>query len=664
MGRRMELSGRGSLLPRLPRITARGFCLLLLLSWTLLVTACVEPSYDSGYNSGAGWGEEDESDEAGYNTSADYRLSGVLEPGDRQLASGEWEDSYRISVESWDTVELWVEADFDSYLIIKLPWQESQLDDDDSGGGLTARVSFVAEGTGYVEVLVTTAGVGEQGSYTLCVRGATRPGVLARLDTTMTGELAAGDRSYGTGEWVDDYSLEIPANTDVRVTMRSSDIDAFLSVSGPDGTSFGDDDGGGGSDAQAILSADEAGVWRIGATSYGAEDGGSYSISFMGPDGEEPGTGEPETPPEPDPLSVDELEAESIAGSLSDLDEQRENGAWSDTYRFVVRDGQPVVLWIESGFDSYLIASGPIPELVKLDDDGGDGNNARLELLPSADGRLEVQVSAYEAGVTGDYRLFFRDAVLLAEAPPATVVTVGTELTGALDGADGQDPEGKWVDVFALELGSVAKVRVTLRSSAFDAYLVATTPDGLRLSDDDDGGGHDAELILDAELGNAWHIQATSFSTPAMGAYSIAFMPVVEKLADSAETVEEGTEAKVEGDSAPLEPLVIAGELNAADDLPGSARRSDTHSFSVRAGAPVSVRVEADFDATLMVRGPAWETREDDDDGSGKGRVTRMELLPADDGTLIIEVRATPGTWDEGSYVLHVGNAALVTPER
>ncbi|SFV84991.1 hypothetical protein MNB_SUP05-SYMBIONT-4-99 [hydrothermal vent metagenome] len=63
-----------------------------------------------------------------------------------------------------------------------------------------------------------------------------------------------------------------------------------------------------------------------------------------------------------------------------------------------------VVLAIESGFDSYLIA--PSYEGVRYsDDDDGEGLNARIEMniLPATE--LNFEVTSYNKGVTGDYEL-------------------------------------------------------------------------------------------------------------------------------------------------------------------------------------------------------------------------------------------------------------------
>jgi hypothetical protein len=61
-------------------------------------------------------------------------------------------------------------TDFDSYLVLIGNTGTILAEDDDSSGGLDARITINAPYTGNYDIWVTTFGKGQQGNYTLLVR--------------------------------------------------------------------------------------------------------------------------------------------------------------------------------------------------------------------------------------------------------------------------------------------------------------------------------------------------------------------------------------------------------------------------------------------------------------------------------------------------------------
>lgn len=94
--------------------------------------------------------------------------TGTLGPGDAQLQSGEYRDSYEFSWTAGQRVQIDLTGDFDNYLILRRP-SGSQVDNDDTNGTDAQIIETLTE-TGTYTVVVTTYAPGQTGSYTLTIR--------------------------------------------------------------------------------------------------------------------------------------------------------------------------------------------------------------------------------------------------------------------------------------------------------------------------------------------------------------------------------------------------------------------------------------------------------------------------------------------------------------
>ncbi|MGE0788473.1 MAG: protein kinase [Sandaracinaceae bacterium] len=97
-------------------------------------------------------------------------MTGQLRPGDQQLQSGEYYDTYDFQWTAGTVVRLELDAtDFDTYLILKAP-SGVQLDNDDRfSGNLNAGIQTTLNETGTWQVLCTSFSAGQTGDYTLTV---------------------------------------------------------------------------------------------------------------------------------------------------------------------------------------------------------------------------------------------------------------------------------------------------------------------------------------------------------------------------------------------------------------------------------------------------------------------------------------------------------------
>ena len=95
--------------------------------------------------------------------------NGLLEEGDATLNSGEFNDGYGFVGREGDHIVVDLRStEFDPYLILQMPGDHPQADNDDWEGARDhARIEYTLPADGMYRVLVTTYTPGEQGAYDL-----------------------------------------------------------------------------------------------------------------------------------------------------------------------------------------------------------------------------------------------------------------------------------------------------------------------------------------------------------------------------------------------------------------------------------------------------------------------------------------------------------------
>jgi hypothetical protein len=94
------------------------------------------------------------------------------------------------------------------------------------------------------------------------------------------GILGANSCLQGDGSRANMYRLDVKASREVTITMRSPEMDAYLSLYGANGESIeSNDDGAGGTDAE-ITRTLAAGTYYIAANVLTASSSGSYTLTI------------------------------------------------------------------------------------------------------------------------------------------------------------------------------------------------------------------------------------------------------------------------------------------------------------------------------------------------------------------------------------------------
>jgi len=351
--------------------------------------------------------------------SGDVRAaSGRLEAGDEQLSTGEYRDAYTFEGRAGDRVVIDLRSDeFDPYLILRPPTGESEFNDDHEGSQSWSQIATTLAESGTYRVEVTTYKPGETGSYayTLTHRGA--EDAAGSRQRTEAGRLSAGDMELSGGEFADKFVLNAVPGNRIVLDLTSSEFDTYLVLKGPGEESAENDDFEESRERSRIEHvAQAAGEYTVYVTSYESGESGSYQLTI----GVDDAVASPSASPSRDlaPIAL----GDSRTGQLESTDLLLEGRGFSDVYAFEGVAGQNVAIDLRSSdFDTFLVLTMPDGRKIENDDFEDSLSRSRIEVPIREAGRYRIQVSSYDADVTGAYTLRLENASG-ASAPAAPSV--------------------------------------------------------------------------------------------------------------------------------------------------------------------------------------------------------------------------------------------------
>jgi hypothetical protein len=341
----------------------------------------------------------------------------------------------------------------------------------------------------------------------------------------VTGELALSDPRLDNGARYDVWRFQGQAEHRYRVRLHSDDFDAVVVIgsdarAGCDDCAF-DDDGGGGTDAQAEYTSSQDGTFEIRANGWDESGLGRYELTL-----EDQGVAEPE--PFVDtgtPIRLDETVTGELARGDTKLD-----GAYSDTYTYQGRAGETIVVTLRSEDFDAIITMGSVhaegcTEL-DSDDNGGGGTDSELTLTLREDGPHHIHVSSVDGGARGAYTLVVARGAGPAETPAiASPVAEGETMEGWLMSGDAREGDGSYYDLWSYRGRAGETIRITLRSEDFDAYLhFGRMVDGRWQSmetNDDGAGGTDSQITVTLPETGEYLVHANAFAESQTGRYTL-----------------------------------------------------------------------------------------------------------------------------------------------
>jgi len=363
-----------------------------------------------------------------------------------------------------------------------------------------------------------------------------------QLGQSASGSLSSSDSKLESdSSYYDMWSYAGHAGETIRVTLKSTDFDAYLSVGREDGGAFSeldsDDDGGGGTDSKVVVTLPEDGEYEVRANTLSSGETGSYTLlveqgdpSEVVADSEEAEETDSETvaTPLPEPMPI--RAGQTVQGELSQDDAKMEDNSYYDLYTFQAKRGQRVTITMRSSaFDSYL-AFGRIEDssfsTLESDDDSGGGEDAKVDFNIPRDGEYAIRANSLFEDVTGSYTVQLE----VGAAPPPvpltfTQIRVGQTVNGELAASDPALDDDSHYDLFRFTGKKGDRLVVTMKSTAFDTYLAVGRMENEEFSsletNDDGAGGTDSKVEITLDQDGEYVLRANSLFAKALGAYTI-----------------------------------------------------------------------------------------------------------------------------------------------
>ena len=346
---------------------------------------------------------------------------------------------------------------------------------------------------------------------------------------------------------------------------------------------------------------------------------------------------------------------ETLQGTLAGSDPRLGDDSHYDLFAYAGRAGETVVFTMRSSdFDAYLAVGtlqGSDITVEQSDDDSAGGTDAEITVVVGASGAVTVRTNSLSANQTGRYTLQAEAVGRPAgQAKPSaatgTVLRAGETARGNLTASDPTLGDDSHYDLYTYQGEAGDEVVVTLRSSAFDAFLSAGTVSGTTLSieatDDDSGGGSDARVAMTAGYSGQFTVRVNSYGAGETGAYTLQAERTRGGAVASVATIRAGQ--------------TVRGSLDDRDPTLGDDSHYDLYAFAGSPNEQIEVTMTAaGFDAYLgggaspddAVRGA------DHDDDSGGGTNAQLRVQAGPDGRYVVRANSLLAS-TTGAYTLAV----------
>jgi len=168
-----------------------------------------------------------------------------------------------------------------------------------------------------------------------------------------------------------------------------------------------------------------------------------------------------------------------------------------------------LVVETSGSIDTYMELYNENFELINSNDDGGEGNNARIEITSRRGQNYIYKVRGYNSSITGQYRVM----ASYRQLPPPTPLAIGSFQNGTINSGT-----ELWYSVRSTSRGRI----VVETSSGIDTFLEAYSSEYDLITTDDDGGDDlNARIVIQAEPNATYIFKLRGFSESTTGTFRI-----------------------------------------------------------------------------------------------------------------------------------------------
>jgi hypothetical protein len=241
---------------------------------------------------------------------------------------------------------------------------------------------------------------------------------------------------------------------------------------------------------------------------------------------------------------------------------------------------------------------------------------------------------------------------------------------GSLRRGDTTLRSGEFFDTYEIRLQRGQRLRASLESDDFDAYLIVVDPDDEQHENDDaEEGSTNSMVEVEAARSGRFEVMVTSYEEGERGDYVLTLEVLDEDEPDRparpsrpARPDPEQPEAPRRGDRPSRAVLDESGSLRRGDEELVSGEFFDRYRFEGREGQQVVIRLEADgFDPYVILVEPSEEQQENDDWEESR-EISQIEYVLAESGTHEVLVTSYE-EGETGSYRLTVTLGDAVDPD-
>ncbi len=461
-------------------------------------------------------------------------ITGDISEGDpEEEGADQWSaylyDAYSFTAREGDRIAVTMDSEpFDPIVRVGRMngdvFEELASNDDSPAGGLNSYLVFTVPADGEYIVRAAPLGGDQTGAYTVGIAEGPPPMATQTIafGATVEGALSEDDGSNLGGRRADAYTFQGRAGQRVVATLSSDDFDTYLDLYAGDGDDRyvvdSDDDGAGeGTNSRLSYTLTEDGPYTLEARAFTEDGEGDYTLTLT----------EAAPDPEPTPLAY----GETVQGEIADADPRDDENRGFDAFRISGTEGNRIQLIMRSGdFDTFVQIGSPEGDFYALasDDDGlGEGTDSRLNFILPSTGDFILRASPLYADADGLYSLQLIDR---GPQPTPGSILVGATARGTLGEDDAIADDGAFYDAYRITVKAGDKLRLTMVSNAFDAYLDIgrEDEDGVFTSvasDDDSLSDTHAKVDWAVEEDGDYVIRARSFATGQSGGYALTVEP-------------------------------------------------------------------------------------------------------------------------------------------
>lgn len=564
--------------------------------------------------------------------------------------------------------------DFDTYLYVRFPDGKIE-ENDDFGGARQSQVLIEELYDGEIYIKATSYNPGEVGNYTLNVfditngsesydsgskinpnniqsnsNNAQTPQYLS-IGQSLIGTLRNTDSILQSGEYYDEYNIELNTGQTITVDLTSDEIDTYLIIFDPEGDQVDNDDYDPdiSTNSRLVYHPSVSGTYDITVTSYDVGEIGEYSLVIS--------EGEIETAELDIALNAEYTinPGERLRETLDQNDNTLPSGEFYDTFAFTANEGDRLIIdMISEDFDTYLILH--YPDGLQEDyDDYMDSSNSHIEIRLNQTGEYYLLTTSYSTGETGGYSLTMdygtSSSTTTVEASPPITPPPSTQgdyvrISEALNRGDDTLSSGEYYDQYTFLGNRGDRINISLSSDDFDTYLMLIAPSGQQEENDDisdDNRNSALEITLD-ETGE-YELYVTSYEEGETGAYDLTY-PSSESSStdpnspqsDPQNTENNGTTYITSQPGGNAES--IQGRLSPGDETLSSGEYYDAYEVDVQQNAVLTIDLTSnEFDTYVIYFDPSGN-QEDNDDGNASSNSTdsHLDVVAREDGVAQIYV--------------------------